>query len=391
MTPLHYAALHGWALCVKLLLQREAQVTTDADNMTPPHYAVVSRSIETVQAFIDAGVSSNTPVARIGLQPQYQEGRLLYLPIRGLQSSDSELDSSKGFNLLHRAVLIGSAAMTVFLLQNGADPNAISEHHETPLHVALRRDIQGPLFFVFFVCWFVVVFCFEISLHVIGLEDEQEFSETSERIEAIRMEILQALLREPHTDINAQDSQRASPLHCVRYGKSGSAKVVQELVRRGANVLAVNLHGETALHIATRAGDANSADTLIRLGSALTATECRGINALHCAAQSGDVETLKIVLQHMDTQSISPVTTDKNGRNSLHHLVSCGFFDDAAIRANLESGVPVNATDNTGYSPLARFLESFFLFFLGCFVFFFLVFGGVGFFFLFLVVLFLVF
>lgn len=39
---------------------------------------------------------------------------------------------------LHVAAFMGNDAVVSFLLQNGADPNSVSERGETPLHLAAR-------------------------------------------------------------------------------------------------------------------------------------------------------------------------------------------------------------------------------------------------------------
>jgi hypothetical protein len=36
--------------------------------------------------------------------------------------------------------------MTNFLLNHSADPNALSDYGESPLHLALRRSLEGPYY-----------------------------------------------------------------------------------------------------------------------------------------------------------------------------------------------------------------------------------------------------
>jgi hypothetical protein len=52
-------------------------------------------------------------------------------------------DSSVGLTALHFTPLNGISGMTAFLLDRGTDPNAIDDNGDTPLHLAIRRQVGG--------------------------------------------------------------------------------------------------------------------------------------------------------------------------------------------------------------------------------------------------------
>ncbi|EGY23844.1 ankyrin repeat protein [Verticillium dahliae VdLs.17] len=144
-TPLHHAVIHGWTRCVQLLLSYEAtqlsNMTTDINNMTPIHYTVAKANEEIAQVFLDAGVSVDSLVKRRIWLATCQDGKLTYAPNSNLHCSQGGFNAPQGLTALHYAALTGSAQMTRYFLDHGANPNAVSECGETPLHLAVRQDI----------------------------------------------------------------------------------------------------------------------------------------------------------------------------------------------------------------------------------------------------------
>ena len=236
--------------------------------------------------------------------------------------------------------------MTRFLLEHGADPNALSEHGETPLHLALRTTILGT------------------RCEDAWVEDPWMYPAPEE--------VLDALLADHRILVIAIDDEGGSHLHCVRYGKPGTAILVQRLISKGADPSAVNLSQEIPLHLAIQAGDYESVKVLLSVGASVSWTDDDGLNALHCAAQirSPDIalqtrshEILMIILEDEHAMAVTLVLSkDINGQNVLHHMLSTRTAaPDVQLRTLkwlLDQGANGSELDNFGMSPLAIYIES---------------------------------
>jgi len=123
------------------------------------------------------------------------------------------------------------------------------------------------------------------------------------------------------TDVDATDLSKRTPLHMALFlqrieggdGPGGTREVVDRLVRAGADVLAADKWGLTALHRAARAGDGKIVDVLVRGGAALD-------------------------------------PRDGKWRTPLYHAIGLRKFD--AAKALLAAGADVNAGQWSGWTPL---------------------------------------
>lgn len=145
-TPLHTACSFKCnILCVKLLkLNANPNLLTNDLRQTPLHYAVLSNSIDCIQAFINYNnslesgkLSPNTDSPRIAanfnirdingempLSLALNEGYNELVPILISGKADVNVRNGKDFTLLHQAILKEDSKTAVFLLDNGADMNA---------------------------------------------------------------------------------------------------------------------------------------------------------------------------------------------------------------------------------------------------------------------------
>ena len=362
-TPLHHAVLHGWTNCVELLLDRGAELTVDIDNMTPLHYTVSTENEEIAEIFLRAGVPVDNPVIRRVWLGTFVEGKYIYV-LKDDPKCPVEVNStSRGLTALHYAALTGSVEMTTFLLEHGADPNAVSEDGETPLHLAVRQDLHGfKRNSRYSDRWNHGDFRIEMPLDHIpphNSDCEEEFSSTWRTISYHRLLILDALLTHPGIDVNARDRYGASPLHSFNYGKWSFPTVLERLLSENINVSIRNFKGQTPLHIACLAGDVDSIRILVEHGANAIDVDKDGLNAIHCAVRSRNEECISVLLAlAKDAESTALVMArDNHGRNALHHLFGKGITcNHGAVGSLLSSGVGVNDLDEAGNSPLATYL-----------------------------------
>lgn len=350
------AAKKGNEAVVRLLLQHGAAMATDMDNMTPMHYAVSITSKEMAQCFLDAKVHVDISVKRRAWQR-------LDGVTDGSQDAPDQDERQRGLTALHYSALKGFPRMTKFLLQQKANPNAASEFGETPLHLALKRDLAGhkwPACSDPWTFWYTREYCLRIKPPVPKDENDSEYCTKLAALEKQRVDVLTLLLGNTRTDVNARDDNGATALHSVRYGISTSSEVVEKLIQRGADISARNRLGQTPLHLACLGGDAPSIDTLVVHGAAVDATDYEGVNCVHYASRSRNASS---ILTAAPTNYICTLplilSRDLNGRNALHHLFlgRCPV-EEAPWQRLLELGVQCNELDNDGMSPLACYLSA---------------------------------
>ncbi|RKK55868.1 hypothetical protein BFJ68_g17838, partial [Fusarium oxysporum] len=219
-TPLHYAVLNGWERCVQLLLERGASLDPDVENMTPFHYTVNNDAEKIAKTFLNAGTPVDMPVTRETYIRIYQQDRVEYVIKGGEQSAARKSITDKGLTPLHLATLTGSQRMTKFLLDHGANPNFPSDSGETPLHLALRRDLYGLKLPGIVDFWNDPESRIEVVLDHIEIDgNEDEYCSIKDWTLKERSVIVDLLLENPEVDVNAQDIFGISSLHIASRSK----------------------------------------------------------------------------------------------------------------------------------------------------------------------------
>lgn len=353
---LQRAAEKGDEAVVRQLLQLGAMITTDMNNMTPVHYAVSRGNKELVQFFLNGHVHIDIAVQRHRWQhTEIWHDGIQDIPVQGD-------DDQRGLTSLHYSTLTGSWEMTEFLLQCGANPNAVSEFGETPLHLALKRELSSLTSPWFQDHWNDPAYSVDGIRDLIDdPDDDTERDEVESIIEEHREKVLALLLTQSRTDVTIQDIDGASPLHSVIYGSRESPKIIELLVQKGAYTSARNRRGQTPLHLACFKGDVPAILTFLELGADGAATDYEGINCLHYTAKSGNIKAIQKMLAAgimNGNGNLALVSAqDREGRNALHHL-AMGFksVDERALQLLLGLGVDCKALDTDEMSALAYYL-----------------------------------
>ncbi|KAG7423363.1 Ankyrin-2 [Fusarium oxysporum f. sp. raphani] len=359
---MEYSALHAR---LALLLERRASLDSDIENMTPLHYTVKNGDEAIAQTFLSAGTPVDTLVVRQTYIPTYQEGRVIYVIGDSEKSVAQNSRTVEGLTTLHLAALTGSQRMTKFLLDHGANPNFPSDSGETPLHLALRRDLYGPKWPGIVDFWNDPDNRVECVLDYIELDDdEDEYCSTQDWIQKERLAILDLLLENPEVDVDAQDMFGISSLHIAAGSKDLSESITQKLIDKGATISLSTKENKTPLHFAVMNGNLGVVSNLLTLGADPTDEDVNGLNALHYAAQKGHLQIMQDVLSRVpDFLSETFLgSKDKNGQNVWHHLLSNdGPVDIAVARYLLERFNDINELDSRGMSPMAIYLSAFVL------------------------------
>ncbi|KAF5694693.1 hypothetical protein FDENT_821 [Fusarium denticulatum] len=361
-TALHYAVLNDWAPCVESLLKGGAFLNSDAKNMTPFHYTVDTGDEAIARFFLSAGVPVDLPVTRQTHVSSYEDNKAIYGTGDTNQMVVDKSCSVQGLTALHLAALSGSQKMTKFLLDHGANPNFPSDSGETPLHVAMKQGLYGPKWYNTKDFWNDPDNRVECVLEWIDPEEEEDnYYSTRAWIQKERSAILDLLLYNPSTDINAQDIFGMSPLHIAAGSKDLTASVFQKLIDRGADISLCTTKNKTPLHFAIMSKNAIAVSNLLMLGADPMAEDVNGLNTLHYAAQSRHLQ----ILQHLLTtipdfqREAFLESIDQEGKNALHHLLSKhGAVGIPAARYLLERCKGINSLTSTGMSPVALYLSA---------------------------------
>lgn len=131
-------------------------------------------------------------------------------------------------------------------------------------------------------------------------------------------------------------------MHCV--STTAHAEIVPILQRRGADVNARNMRGETPLHAAVRRGNFEVTRALLLAGAYATLRDNNGMSALDlaCMRQRED-----IVRSMVNTFAVNATLTNAQGKCALH--VAEG---EAIVHTLVDAGASVSARDNSGRTPL---------------------------------------
>ena len=371
--PLLPAAMSGDPLVVKALLEYGADVhlRDESWGWTTLHVAVSAMTagyakgtaIEVAQLLLDQGAD---------IHAQDNEGRT---PLHLAVTYDGDDD---GFHEL--VAMLGSERppieatdMVGFLLDRGADVEALNNERETPLISAagnrkpdvvgllLSRgaDVQTVSYRGESACqaasrmgWLVDTDVMPQLCGEFGLWLTETFWRDATSID-VQREL------DAGADVNAQDGRGETPLYkAVLWNYTPS--VVELLLYRGADVDVAERHfGWRPLHMAARKGNPVVVALLLGWGADLHAKGGHGVTPLHLASEfpsdEAGLETVRLLLDRgADIRSRNEL-----GETPLFRSVH-SYVDDypATTALLLERGADPTARDVEGFTPLHRGVSS---------------------------------
>jgi cytohesin len=196
-------------------------------------------------------------------------------------------------------------------LADGADPNARDEEGRSPLHLAAERG---------------------------------------------HLEAIDALV-DAGADLEAAETAAPGwrPLHraCLPspVRAQGDPPTIARLLARGADALAANTRGVTALHLVVPWGEAELVEALLEAGAVAGAADANGVTPLHAACRRGSLPLTEGLLA--DDGELTGPALGRRADSAVARLE-----DRPVVLALLEAGAELGARDAEGRTPLHVAVES---------------------------------
>ena len=239
-TPLIKSAAGGHEECVRMLLDRGADVTKENWYGPALHCAAEAGAVTSINMLLSKNVDVNK---------RDHDGR----------------------TALFCATLSGHPNAIETLLSNGADVNAGGHIGETPLGLAINWQLSKEI----------------VRMLLINGADTEVLlahcGNTTVLHEAcfVGSEGLARLLLEYKSNVDATDDKGRTPLHYAV--QTNSASLLHVLLEYGAKIDATDNQRETPLHYASELGCKDSVTKLLEWGADTEATNHRGFTALQLA------------------------------------------------------------------------------------------------------------
>ncbi|XP_048248734.1 ankyrin-3-like [Haliotis rufescens] len=168
-----------------------------------------------------------------------------------------------------------------------------------------------------------------------------------ECLEREDVELVKILLKAGCDASCSVDDYGNKALHIA--ASTGNVELVSLLLDNGGDVSARNIHGDTALLIAVKAGHLQVFERLLEAGSEFDPHEERniwGLTPLMYAVRNDHIDIVNFLLARIDSVNHA----NRGGQTALHEACNGGFTDctDALLRA----GASPEMTDVHGQSPL---------------------------------------
>nr|XP_029722327.1 transient receptor potential cation channel subfamily A member 1-like isoform X1 [Aedes albopictus] len=315
--PLHSAVHGGDIKAVELCLKSGAKISTQQHDLsTPVHLAAAQGAIE---------------IVKLMFLMQPQEKRI------SLNCTDIQKMTP-----LHCAAMFDHPEIVEYLVQEGADINALDKENRSPLLLSASRG-----------GWRTVMVLIRLGANI-SLKDVNSrnvlhlvimnggrLDEFAKEVSCTQSETYLLLL------LNEKDETGCSPLHYA--SREGHIRSLENLIRLGACINLKNNNNESPLHFAARYGRYNTVRQLLDSEKGtfiINESDGEGLTPLHIASKEGHTRVVQLLLNRG-----ALLHRDHNGRNPLHLAAMSGYTQTIELLHSVHSHL-LDQVDKDGNTAL---------------------------------------
>ncbi|XP_062575328.1 ankyrin repeat domain-containing protein 50-like [Saccostrea cucullata] len=319
MSPFKAAMMSGNVHLVRYLMKNGA--VWNEDNLSPLHFSSYLGNLEILKHFINSDPELKIDVRCLSAACENGQSTIVKYLIDKVDVNEvcDECDPA-----LHSAATSGHLAIVEYLVEHGADVNLLSSSKENPLYFAAMK---GHLHIIRYLLDHGADICGSIDTSSLCVASGEGY-----------LEVVEELIKRG-ADVNLCDRNEQSPL-CYA-SKSGHLKTVKFLLQNDADI---NV-GASCLSSACKGGHLDVVEFLINKVNVNQVSDICD-PPIHCASGQGHIEVIKFLVDHeanvnlLNSSRDSPLCCAVGNRqlSVVEYLVEHGANVNQAIDIAIEVG-----------------------------------------------------
>lgn len=343
-TPLVYTVLSDAIDCCQLLLQAGAVVeATDADGRTAVHWSAFQGNSKMLKLFLESGGDvlaqdgeGRTP---LHLSTGADSSKCTKQIVKRLPADGSvDIIDSDQMTASHWCAFHGNHKHLEILISAGANLTLPDGEGKLPLHWTSANTNPKTLAKLLLA-----------QPDVLNAKDNEGRTVLHLAVADGSSAIVQAILETPGVALSDPDQMLRTPLHWAAV--LGNAELATTLLAYGADPVAADDNGASALHYTTQNESLECMQALLANESVVDFPDVDGRTAVMWAAGAGSAEAVGMMME----RGFDTLAVDNSGGTALHAAAYAGSNDIVTVL--LGAGSPIDTLDSMQHTPLVRACE----------------------------------